>query len=83
MEEHKRWEVQKRQWEQELAEERRAKALQQSRKDLLDIVAAWSHASNLERFFEDLARRASELDDWEEKEALLKRLERAPHTTFS
>ena len=52
-------------------------SLEESRKDLLDIVAAWSHACNLERFFEDLARRANELHDREEREAFLKRIERA------
>ena len=75
-EELKELEEQRQRWERERVEQRRVEARAKSRQELLAIVEAWSRACDLERFFEDLARRAAELEG-SEKDALFARIEAA------
>jgi hypothetical protein len=75
-EEMKRWEAQKRQWEQERIEKERAEAIKESREEFLSIVGRWAHARNHEGFFEDVERRAADLED-DERAVVIAKLRRA------
>jgi hypothetical protein len=63
-------------WERKQDEERRAKALKESKEELLSMMQAWSYARHLQEFF-DLATREVERLDGEERVRLLEKLERA------
>lgn len=74
--EHQRWEVQQEQWRREEEARRAAKALKESREELLQIIDAWAEAKRLEQFFADAERRAADLSD-EERTKMFKRLKLA------
>ena len=58
----KQWEEQSREWERQQAEERAAKARNDSRNELLHIVHAWARAKRIEEFFRDAEARIVGLD---------------------
>jgi hypothetical protein len=72
-------EEQWRRWQEEEAETKRLKAIDESRADLLAIVATWASANRIERFFRDAARRAEACDHAGEKAAILEQLRRGRH----
>lgn len=76
-------EIERRRWEAELRErdrrdraDRRARAQEESREHLLNLVEDWALARRVEGFFEDAARRLSDAPP-DVREALQARLERA------
>ena len=74
--ERQRWEAQREQWRREEEARRAAKALKDSKEELLQIIDAWAEAKRLEAFFADAERRAQDLPD-EERERTIERLRRA------
>ena len=71
--ERQRWEAQQERWRREEEARRAAKALKDSREELLQIIDAWAEAKRLEAFFADAERRARDLPD-EQRERIMKRL---------
>jgi hypothetical protein len=71
--EHQKWEVQRQQWLKEEAELKAAKALKESREELLQIIKAWGEATRIDNFFQDAEKRASSLSD-DQKVKMLERL---------
>jgi hypothetical protein len=61
--ERQRWEAQHEQWRREEAERRAAKALTESREELLHIVSGWTESNRIEQFFQDAEQRAAKLSD--------------------
>ena len=61
--ERQRWEADHERWLRAEAERRAAKALQESKEDLLQIISSWAESRRLEEFFSDAEKRASALDD--------------------
>lgn len=57
----------------EEAERRRLKAIKDSRDELSDIIKAWAKAKRIEEFFDDVERRAENMDE-DQKTAVLERL---------
>ena len=74
--ERQRWEVQMEKWRREEEARRAAKALKDSKEELLQIIDAWAEAKRLEAFFADAERRARDLPD-EQKERKIKQLRQA------
>ena len=74
--EHQEWLTQREKWRREEEERRAAKALEDSRKELLEIIESWAAAKQLEEFFSDAERQAASLPD-DQKVRTLKRLRRA------
>ena len=72
----KQWEEQSRAWERQQAEERAAKARNDSRNELLHIVHAWARAKRIEEFFRYAEARIVGLDAGGQEE-LRDRLTRA------
>jgi hypothetical protein len=70
--ERQRWEAQQEQWRREEAERRAAKALTESREELLHIVSGWTKSNRIEQFFQDAEQKAAKLSD----DQRLKTLER-------
>ena len=75
-EEHRRWKVERQEWEIREAARKGAEAEKESRQDLLAIVEKWSLACQIEAFFKDLESRAAESDEASRTE-LAGRLNRA------
>jgi len=71
-----RREAQREQWRREEEAQRTAKALKDSKEELLQVVDAWAEAKRLEEFFADAQRRAQDLAD-EQRERTIERLRRA------
>jgi hypothetical protein len=74
--ERQRWEAQREQWRREEEARQAAKALKDSKEELLQVIDAWAEAKRLEEFFADAERRAQDLPD-EERERTTERLRRA------
>ena len=74
--ERQRWEVQREQWCREEEARRTAKALKDSKEELLQVIDTWAEAKRFEEFFADAERRAQDLPD-EERERTIERLRRA------
>ncbi|MGE0371005.1 MAG: hypothetical protein AB7Q01_03855 [Gammaproteobacteria bacterium] len=74
--ERQRWEAQRDQWRREEEARRAAKALKDSKEELLQIIDAFAEAKRLEAFFTDAERRAQDLPD-EQRERTKARLRRA------
>jgi len=74
--ERQRWEAQREQWRCEEEARRTAKALKDSREELLQVIDTWVEAKRLEAFFADAERRAQNLPD-EQRERTIERLRRA------
>jgi len=74
--ERQRWEAQREQWRREEEARRAAKALKDSKEDLLHVIDTWAEAKRLEEFFADAERRAQDLPD-EQRERTIERLRRA------
>lgn len=71
--ERQKWEVQREQWRREEAERLTAKALKESREELLQIIEAWGEATRIDNFFKDAEKRAASLSD-DQKLKMLERL---------
>lgn len=74
--ERKHQEVECERWRRESEARRTAKALQDSKEELLQIIDAWAAAKRLEEFFADAERRAQDLPG-EHPERAMERLRRA------
>lgn len=74
--ERKEWEAERERWRKEEEERRAAKALNESRTDLLNIIAKWAEANRIEQFFREAEQKISELDECE-RLYLMDRLNRA------
>ena len=74
--ERQRWEAQREQWRREEEARQAAKALKDSKEELLQVIDAWAEAKRLEEFFADAERRAQDLPD-EQRERTIERLRRA------
>ena len=67
------WEEQRRQWAEEAERERRAKAFEKSRVELLVAIDAWHEVKRIQAFFNEAETSAQELGD-AEKVKLLERI---------
>jgi hypothetical protein len=76
LEEEARYEAKLREEARIAEEKRRLRAMEASRKQLLEAVDAWAQARSIEAFFEDATRRAGGLGG-EDRGALLERIEEA------
>ena len=74
--ERQQWEVQQAKWRREEAERQAAKALKDSKEELLQIIDRWAESKRLEQFFADAERRVAELDT-DERLRMLDRLKSA------
>ncbi len=74
--ERQQWEVQQAKWRREEAERKAAKALKDSKEELLQIIARWAEAKSLDQFFADAERRVADLDA-DERLRMLDRLKSA------
>lgn len=74
--EHQRWEAQREQWRREEEEKRAAKALKDSKDELLQIIESWAESRRLAEFFLDAEQRLRDLSE-EKKNQMLERLRRA------
>lgn len=74
--ERQRWAAQEEQSRREEAERRAAKALKESKEELLEIIETWATAKRVEEFFADAERRLDELPEME-RERTEERLRRA------
>jgi len=74
--ERKQWEAQQEKWRREEAKCRAAKALKESRVELLQIIDGWAESNRIEQFFQDAERRVANLSD-SERLKILERLKRA------
>ena len=63
--ERKRWEEQRERWRKEEEERQAAKALNESRTDLFNIIAKWAEANRIEQFFKNAEQKISELSEGE------------------
>lgn len=63
--ERQRWEAEQEKWRREQAERRAAEALKESKAELLRIVDRWVESNHIERFFQDIERRAATLSETE------------------
>jgi hypothetical protein len=74
--EHQRWVAQMEQWDREEAERRAAKALKESKEELLEIIEMWATSRRLEEFFADAEHRLKNLPECERTHTMV-RLRRA------
>lgn len=74
--ERQRWKAHFEQWRREEEMRQAAKALKDSKEELLQIINTWTEAKQLEAFFADAERRAQDLPD-EQREHIIERLRRA------
>ena len=74
--ERKRREAEYERWRREEEARQAAKALKDSKEELLQVIDAWAEAKRLEEFFGDAERRAQDLPD-EQRERTIERLRRA------
>ena len=74
--ERQRWAAQMEQWHREEAERRAAKALKDSKEELLEIIETWATSKQLEAFFADAERRLEDLPK-DQREHTMERLRRA------
>ncbi len=74
--ERQRWEARQAQWRREEAERQAAKALKDSKEELLHIIDRWAESKRLEQFFADAERRVADLDT-DERLRMLDRLKSA------
>jgi hypothetical protein len=73
-------EIQHQKWAREEAERRRAQTLKESREQLLQVISHWALAQNVEKFFVDLAKSVTSLEEPDAKRVSA-RIERA-HQMF-
>jgi hypothetical protein len=71
-----RWAAQMKQWEREEAEMRAAKALKDSKEELLEIIEMWATSKRLEEFFADAEHKLKNLAEGERTRSM-ERLRRA------
>jgi hypothetical protein len=74
--ERKEWEAKQEIWRREEEERRAAKALKESREEILQIIERWGRATRIEQFFRDAEQRATGMGD-DERLRLLERLKLA------
>lgn len=80
--ERREWEAQKEKWRKEEQERRAAKALKESRTELLKIIENWAEANRIEQFFQAAEKRIAELSE-SERNRFLDRLKRARELIIS
>ena len=68
--ESKRWAAKMERWHCEEAEIRAEKVLEDSKKDLLEIIEMWAISKRLEAFFADAERRLEDLPEIEREHAM-------------
>ncbi len=61
--ERQEWEEQSKKWHREEEERRAAKALKESKDDILRIIDNWDKAKRIEQFISDIERRTAQLRD--------------------
>lgn len=74
--ERQRREEERRAQAREEAERRRLKSIKDSREELSDIIKAWAKTIRIDEFFDDVERRAANLEE-DQKTAVLERLAQA------
>lgn len=74
--ERQRWATQIEQWDREEAERRTAKALKESKEELLEIIEMWATSKRLEEFFADAEHKLKNLAEGE-RTRTMERLRRA------
>ena len=74
--ERQRWAAQQEQWRREEAEKRAAKALNDSKEELLEIIETWATSLRLEGFFSDAERKLQSLAE-DQRVCTMERLQRA------
>ena len=74
--ERQQWEAQQAKWRREQAERQAAKALKDSKEELLHIIDRWAESKRHEQFFADAERRVADLDT-DERLRMLDRLKSA------
>lgn len=74
--ERQRWAAQQEQWRREEAEKRAAKAIQESKEELLEIIETWATSKRLEEFFADTEQRLANFPN-DERKHTMDRLKRA------
>ena len=74
--ERQRWTAQMEQWDREEAERRTAKALKESKEELLGIIEMWATSKRLEEFFADAEHKLKNLAEGERTRSM-ERLRRA------
>ena len=74
--ERKRREAEYERWRRKEEARQAAKALKDSKEELLQVIDAWAEAKRLEAFFADAERRAQDLPD-DQRERTIERLRRA------
>jgi hypothetical protein len=72
----RRWEAQREQWRREEEEAKAAKALKESKAELIKIIDNWAESKRIEAFFQDAESKAADLKD-DEKLKILERLKLA------
>jgi len=70
------WAAQQEEWRREEAERHAAKALKDSKKELLEIIEAWAAAKRLDEFFIDAKHKVMDLPS-DQRAPTMERLERA------
>jgi len=66
--EREQWRVEREQWLKEDAERRLKKAIDDSSKELFQIIERWDEVNRIERFFQDVERKAATVNDNEKLE---------------
>lgn len=74
--EQKEWEAHQKKWQKEMEEQRVAKALKDSREELFQIINHWAETNRIEKFFQDVERRAANLNE-NDKSKILDRIKLA------
>jgi hypothetical protein len=74
--ERQRWAAQMEQWDREEAERRAAKALKESKEELLEIIETWATSKRLDAFFADAEHRLEGLPE-AERVRMMERLQYA------
>ncbi len=61
--ERQKWEAQHERWLKEEAERKAAKALKESKEELVQIIQVWGEVNRIEKFFQDIETSAASLSD--------------------
>jgi len=61
--ERRRWEEEHARYQRKMAEQQALKVREESKADLLAIIRQWADSETFQRFFENVERRASSLDE--------------------
>lgn len=75
--EEQRWQATQKKRERERAEARAAKALSESKQELMNIIEGWAETRRWERFFAEVERLSKSLSDNHDRDLLLARVAKA------